>query len=64
MREVVAPVKANRKEYGLHSLGSGNDSAAGKVGVPDRFIQGQGRWRSNEMCRILRLWVDLSRLKT
>ena len=35
------------KKFGLHSLRSGGASAAAALGVPDRLIKKQGRWKAD-----------------
>ena len=43
----LTEVGLNPKQYGLHSLRAGGASAAAAIGVSDRLIKKQGRWKSD-----------------
>ena len=47
LRELfLVMIKANPKDFGLHSLRAGGATATVNAGVPDRLYKRYGRWKS------------------
>ena len=47
LKFALSEIGENPAVFGLHSLRAGGVSAAAAVGIPDRLLKKQGRWKTD-----------------